>query len=363
MERIREAKARLYQVPAQREIGNALLTYKAFEFVFVHLSTEDGLEGVGWVYTVGVGGSSIKALLDDYLFRFVIDQNPRLGGKCTSMLSRVTLPVSGVLASLAIAAIDIAMWDLRAKIADLPLYQLLGGVNTRVPACASGIDLNYTLDDLLLEVEGWLSQGYRLIKVKVGRPSIDEDVERLNAVRKLAGKGIKVMVDANQALTSTDAGRRSRAFERFDIEWFEDPIPVTDSDGYRRLRETSPIPIAGGETLGSVDGFSQLIACKGLDVVRADVCRIGGITPWLKAAHLAEAHHLLVAPHYIEEFSIHLACAIPNIHSVEQVPTCSLASAGALRNPLTVQDGYFIPPEGPGHGFELDEHRLREFEV
>jgi L-alanine-DL-glutamate epimerase-like enolase superfamily enzyme len=324
---------------------------------------DDGPEGVGWAYTVGVGGKAIKPLVDEYLAPLLIGEDLFDHGRCHNTMSRATLPIAGGIASLAVGALDTAIWDARAKTAGLPLYRSLGAYASSVLACGTGIDLNYTREELEAEAREWTRRGYTYVKIKVGRPSVAEDVARVKFVREVVGPSVGIMVDANQALTLSEAVKRGTAFEEFGIEWFEDPLPFTDLEGYQRLSRASSVPIAAGETLSSIAAFKSLIESGAVDIVRADPCRLGGISACLKVAQMAESRNLQVAPHYTEHLSIHIACAIPNIHSVEQIEVCSLSSAGFLKGELAMEDGRLRPPERPGVGAEIDTERIQQWRI
>jgi L-alanine-DL-glutamate epimerase-like enolase superfamily enzyme len=359
--RIVNVCTRLYRIPLTRPLENALFTYTAFEYVITEVQADDGVCGTGWVYTVGAGGSAVKATIDDYLAAHLLGRPALQTVEIHSELRRLLSPVAGVTSSLAVAAIDIALWDLKAKVADLPLYQLLGGARDHVAICASGIDLNYSMSELVEEVDQWVDQGYAAAKVKVGKPTISEDVARLEAVRERLPDGFTLLVDAQQGWSVGEACRRVRAFEPLAIGFLEDPLPISDVAGYRQLRARSAIPIAGGETLSSVAAFDPLIAGEGLDVVRNDVCRLSGITEWLRVAHLAEAYHLVSAPHFVEEISIQLACAVAAVHSIEHVPLIRLVNAGVVADASPVTAGHVAPPPATGHGIVFDHERLTHF--
>lgn len=359
--RIAKVDTGLYRIPLSRPLANALFTYTAFEYVITRVEADDGRCGTGWAYTVGAGGSAVKATIDDYLADHLRGRPALQTVEIHFDLRRLLSPVAGVTSSLAIAAVDIALWDLKAKVADLPLYQVLGGARDRVAICASGIDLNYSVSELVEEVGEWVDQGYSAAKIKVGRPTIAEDVARLEAVRQRLPDGFTLLLDAQQGWSVGEACRRSRAFEPLDIGFLEDPLPISDVAGYRQLRAKSAIPIAGGETLSSVAAFSPLIAGEGLDVVRNDVCRLSGITEWLRVAHLAEAHHLVSAPHFVEEISIQLACGVAAVHSIEHVPLIRLVNTGVVADTSPITAGYVAPPSTAGHGVVFDDERLAQF--
>jgi L-alanine-DL-glutamate epimerase-like enolase superfamily enzyme len=213
-------------------------------------------------------------------------------------------------------------------------------------------------------VGGWVDRGFRLIKVKVGKQAVAEDLSRLEAVRERIGPGVRLMIDANEAWDLGEARRRIDAYRHLDLEYVEDPLPVLDIDSYRELRRSAGVPVAGGERLSSAAAARQLIATGGVDVIRADVCRLGGVSEWLAVASLAERFGVAIAPHMVEELALPLACSIPNAHSVEIVPACNLSAAGVVRDaPEPAADGTLAPRSGIGHGVQFHDDALERFLV
>jgi L-alanine-DL-glutamate epimerase-like enolase superfamily enzyme len=219
--------------------------------------------------------------------------------------------------------------------------------------------LHHSIDEL---VEGALSAqkaGWRGVKLKVGKPRLHEDVERLQAVRDAVGPALDIMVDANQSMTSAEAIRRAAAFEPLSLTWLEEPLPADDVAGHRRLAAATSIPVAVGESLYSVGQFCEYLASGAASIVQVDAARIGGITPWLKVAHLAEAFNVTVCPHFLMELHVSLAAAIPNGGYVEHIPQLRAITASELR----IEDGFAVAPDAPGIGIDwqldaLDDRRV-----
>ena len=348
-------------MPTSRPVGNAFFTYTSFEYVVAVIHAGDAT-GTGLSYTVGVGGTAVKAMLDE-LVPMIVGRDAAQVGATHERLTRSVVPVAGMTASLAVAAIDIALWDLRAQVEGVPLHELLGARRPSVRACATGIDLNYTETELVDQVRSWCEAGYTAVKIKVGKPRLQEDVQRVEAVRAVIGPEVSLMVDANEAWTYAEAVRRIDAFRHLDLEFVEDPLPLQDVEGYRLLRSESRMPIAGGERLFSRGGVHTMLVRGGLDVLRADVCRISGITEWLSVAQLADSFGVLVAPHMVEDIALPLSCAIPNIHMLEHVPACNLAVAGLVQSPSSPHPGMFEPRSAVGHGVLIDQDVLAGFRV
>jgi L-alanine-DL-glutamate epimerase-like enolase superfamily enzyme len=198
-------------------------------------------------------------------------------------------------------------------------------------------------------------RGFQGAKLKIGKPHRREDADRLSAVRAAVGDTFQLMVDANQGLRLDDAERRSRALADLDLAWIEEPLAADDVGAHARLAAVSPVPIAIGESLYSVSQFKDYLQAGACSVVQVDVARVGGITPWLKVAHLAEAYNVPVAPHFLMELHVALACGVPNGQWVEHIP--QLASITSSQ--LEVREGHAYPSPRPGIGVAWDWDAIR----
>jgi L-alanine-DL-glutamate epimerase-like enolase superfamily enzyme len=219
--------------------------------------------------------------------------------------------------------------------------------------------LHHSIEEL---VEGALATrraGFRGVKLKVGKPQLHEDVERLSAVREAVGPALQIMVDANQSMTAAEAIRRAAAFEPLRLAWLEEPLPADDLNGHRRLAAATSIPVAVGESLYSIGQFREYLAAGAASIVQVDVARVGGITPWLKVAHLAEAFNVVVCPHFLMELHVSLVAAIPNGAFVEHIPQLRAITSSELQ----IEDGFALAPDAPGIGIDwqndaVDDRRV-----
>jgi L-alanine-DL-glutamate epimerase-like enolase superfamily enzyme len=362
--RITDVDVRLYRIPPPVRIQDSIQRVEHWEWIVATVRTSAGLTGTGFAYTGGVGGTAVRELAGTYLAPLVRGQDPRdverLWTRCWWELHALG---SGGLTRLALATLDIALWDLLAQHAAVPLYRLLGGARERVPAYGSGINMHLDGEPLLDQMRGFLDRGYRAVKMKVGRDDPGEDLERVAAVRRLVGPGVRLMLDANQKWTAGEAVRRGRLLARFAPYWLEEPVLADDRVGHARVRRGTGIPLAAGETLYTRYEFADFVRSGALDVVQADIVRVGGFTEWLKIAKLAEAFNLPVAPHFVMELSIHALCAVSNGLILEDLQGGSLTDLGILAEPIGVEAGELAPPARPGHGIVLDEAALRRYEV
>ncbi|MDE2394664.1 MAG: mandelate racemase/muconate lactonizing enzyme family protein [Burkholderiales bacterium] len=331
---------------------DAIQSFVRQETPIVRLSCSDGSEGVGYTYTIGTGGSSVLALLVDHLLPRLIGRDPEcIEAIWRDLLFHTHATHVGAVTSLALAAIDTALWDRRARVQGLPLWQLAGGARARVPVYTTeGGWLQLSPEELVAQALEAQAQGFAGAKVKVGRPHASEDAARLAAVRAAVGPGFELMVDANQAFSYSEALRRVHALDGLGLAWFEEPMPADDVMGHRELAARSPIPIAVGESLYSPGQFGDYVRAQACHVVQVDVARVGGITPWLKVAHLAECANLAVCPHFLMELHVSLSCAVPNAAWVEYIPQLDTIA----RSRIAIQDGHALPPQEPGLGIDWD---------
>jgi L-alanine-DL-glutamate epimerase-like enolase superfamily enzyme len=331
---------------------DAIQSFIKQETPIVRLATDDGAEGAGYSYTIGTGGSSVVALLRDHLCPQLIGRDPAMIESLWKELFFHTHATAvGAITSLALAAIDTALWDLRCRRAGLPLHVMAGGAQTRVPLYTTeGGWLHMSPEALVEQTTKAKKAGFLGAKIKVGRPHVTEDMERLEAVREAVGAGFEIMVDANQCFTATEAIRRARHYERLDLAWFEEPLPAEDIDGHVRLSAATTLPIAIGESLYHPSHFREYLQRRACGIVQVDVARIGGITPWLKVAHLAETFNVQVCPHFLMELHVALCAAVPNAAWVEYIPQLDDITSGRMR----IEKGHAVPSNKPGLGIDWD---------
>jgi L-alanine-DL-glutamate epimerase-like enolase superfamily enzyme len=352
MTRIERATLSMVNLTPPVRRVDAIQSFVTQETPVLRLWCSDGSEGVGYTYTIGTGGSSVVALLRDHLLPRLIGQDPeRIDGIWQDLLFHTHATHVGAVTSLALAAIDIALWDRRGKTLALPLWKLAGGARPEVPVYTTeGGWLHLSTDELVAQTAGAREKGFLGAKIKIGRPHLSEDLERLRAVREAVGDRFELMVDANQAFNSSEALRRAQGLQGLNLAWLEEPMPADDVMGHAGLRSKSPVPIAVGESLYSMGQFADYVRADACDVIQVDVARVGGITPWLKVAHLAQCHNLAVCPHFLMELHVSLACAASNATWVEYIPQLEPIT----RSRLDLHNGQAKPPEAPGLGIEWD---------
>ncbi len=335
---------------------DAIQSFVSQETPIVRLRTSDGAVGTGYTYTIGTGGHAVVSLLARHLAPLLIGRNPAMVEQIWRDLLFHTHATSvGAITSLALCAIDTALWDLRCQVSGRPLHQEAGGAQQKVPLYTTeGGWLHLETAALVDDALRAKAAGFGGCKLKVGRRP-HEDVARLSAVREAVGPGFEVMVDANQAFAVDEAIRRARLYESIDLCWFEEPLPADDLAGHVRLSAATTLPIAIGESLYGISHFRDYMQRGACSVIQADVARIGGITPWLKVAHMAEAFNMPVCPHFLMELHVSLSAAVPNGRWVEYIPQLDeITTAG-----MTISEGYGVPPSAAGLGIAWDWSRIR----
>jgi len=335
---------------------------KTFGCVLVFVDTDEGITGesVLWAFGtrhVNVLNSMVLSMKPD-----IVGEDPHYTERLWQKLWREIgfFGVEGI-SVFGLSAIDRACWDVVGKAAGKPLYKLLGACRDRVPAYACGLWLNETMEELVNEAREFVRQGYRAMKLRIGKSRMEEDFERAQAVREAIGPDVKLMVDANQRFSVGQAIRIGQKLEELDIAWFEEPVPAYDIAGSAQVAAALDMPIANGENIYTRYGFRRILEMKAADVLMPDLIRVGGITEFLKVAHMAEAYEIPVTPHIFPEESMHLVGAIPNCTYLENMPWLS----PLYREKIKVEDGSVVLPQRPGFGFTFDpdvieRYRLRE---
>lgn len=360
--RILKVRSELYRIPVHREMHDAIRYFSKMDIVFAHVETDEGVTGCGFTYSIiPHGAEEIASFIDRSLDGLVRGMDPRDHEQVWQQMWRQTDWVGrGGIAVLAVAAVDIAIWDLKSKLANMSLHRLLGGARDRIPVYnTDGGWLNHSVDQLVAETKRIVEAGFRGTKIKVGKDDPSEDADRIAAVREVLGPNRTLMVDANERFTSAEAIKRARMWEPYNLFWFEEPLPAEDILGHASVKAHTSIPIALGESLFSRFQFRDYISCGGASILQPDACRCGGITEWLKIAHMADCHNMQVSPHFVMELHLPIAAAVPNSLFVEYIPSLDCV----LSAPLQLTDGCFVPSDEPGLGIPFDWEKLNSFRV
>lgn len=353
MSKIARLDSRCYRIPLDVKLSDSTHgVMEAFELLTVRVRDADGGEGVGYTYTTGRNGGAIADILSREIPELVAGEDADL---IEHLWAKVWWGLHyggrGGPSVLALSAFDIALWDLKARRAGLPLWKLLGGNDPAVPCYAGGIDLDLTAEELIAQTDGNLEKGFRAIKMKVGRARLSEDVGKLAAMRAHLGEGFPLMVDANMKWSADEAIRAARAFQPYDPLWLEEPLIPDDVAGHARVLREGGLPIATGENMRSLWEFKQMIAAGGVSYPEPDVTNCGGVTTFMKVAHLAEAFNLPVTSHGAHDVTVHLLAACANRSYLE---AHGFGLDGYIAEPLVLEGGLARAPDRPGHGIAFD---------
>lgn len=349
---IQTVETDLYRIPNEETLEDATQSFDTLELITLTIRDRNGHAGLGFTYTIGRGGATIKRFLDDELVPSLEGSPVAPRTVRSSLQNRTTFVGREGISELAISAVDIAVWDLLGRQTARPLYKLLGGTRRSVPMYETdGGWLQYDAETLVENAATVAEEGFAGMKMKIGS-SLERDLERVRAVREALPDDLDLMLDANCSYTVPEAKRLATGIGNVGVTWLEEPLPKGDYAAYADLRSQVDIPIATGENYYNETQFRQLVAQMAVDYLQPDACRIGGITPWLRVADWAASSGLAVSPHYIEPLHAHLACLYDNIPYIEHHST---VLDDILSEPIDPDDGRIRPPQRPGHGIELED--------
>src|SRR6266481_1290212 len=359
-QRIRSLTTRGMLVPLKFTLGTSAAIVKAVPLLLVDLLNEDGATGRAYAFCYRPSGAvAISSHLSEAVDLLKDKDSTPFDAMQTLSRQFALLGVTGTV-RMALSLLDMAMWDGIAQMQRVPLSSLLGSGPKSLRAYDSrGLGLMEP-DRLAEETKVLLESGLRAVKLRLGYPSLSEDLAALNAVRRsISGGDVAIMVDYNQALTSAEAIRRGRELEKEGIYWLEEPIAHEDYEASAAIARELRVPLQIGENFNGPEGLLRAIRVQASDYVMADVARIGGVTGWLRAAGVASAHGIEMSSHLMPEVSAHLLCATPTAHWLEYVDW----GDAIIEEPLKIRDGMVLTSERPGSGISWDEAKLKRLET
>jgi L-alanine-DL-glutamate epimerase-like enolase superfamily enzyme len=306
--------------------------------VIVEVEDSDGFVGTGFSWTPTIGAAVVQAMIDTEIAPFALGRTTDPQALWPALWLRLHEAGGAGITTIALAGLDTALWDLAGKRAALPLASLLGARRASVPAYGSGVNLHYSIAELVAQAERWVVAGYDTVKIKVGGPSLVVDVERVSAVRDVIGFDRTLLIDANQRWNLDQATTALDALGRFDLGWIEEPLRAEDTRGYRALRERTGVPIALGENIHTLQRFQDIVDADIADVLQPNIIRVGGISPFLEIASFIENESpASLAPHLLIDLSGQLALAVGTETAVEDVEEASLEALGLITSPSPIE--------------------------
>jgi len=352
----------IVQVPVEEPYVAAGRRVEGNWHVLARVTSSDGIEGMGYIVSLRQELVSAVAQATQELGAHLVGNHVLEVEAAWARLAGVGHWIGpGGLLHIAIAPLDIALWDAAGKTLGQPLYRLLGGYRDRLPAYASD-RLWYSLspEELAESASQHVAHGFRAVKLRLGKEADPAaEVNRVRAVRQAVGADIGILVDATESWDRARAAHTGRLLQEAGIAWLEDPVHHRDVEGLSHLAETLEIPVAGGEHLYELTAFKDLLQRRAIDIAIIDLARVGGITPWRRIAALAQAYQMPVCGHVIPEIHVHLLSAIPNAFMVEYVPR----SAPILLGMPALEAGCLVAPQAPGLGLEFDAAAIKRYRV
>ncbi len=342
----------------QTDAINTLPTIHAYSFVELH--TDEGLTGL----SITGGGELDRILIEQILKPYVVGEDPLNNERIWEKMYWATLQNGRRGAAvIAISAIDIAVWDLKGKILNQPVHRLLGGHRDTVPSYGSGVNLNYTDDELVEEMAGYAKDGFGMVKMKIGMRDPKDDLRRIRLVREAIGPDVHLALDVNNGWSLNTAIRMADKLQEFDIYWLEEPLLADEIDNLAKLAREVNIPIALGENHYTKWEFKELIEKGAAEIVQADIGKCGGVTEFIKIAAMADAYGLPVCPHHTEYIDAPLVAAVPNGLFHEYIKEWFEPMRRIFVDPIKPAHGEVSPLDKPGFGIELNHAEIEKLKV
>ena len=358
--KVTRVETRCVRIKLVKPISSALGQLHSLGCILVFVHCDSGIVGENLIFTLNARRTRVLQSMVEEMADLVIGHD---AGHIASFWARAWRDINFLghkgVPVVGISALDGALWDALGKMSNLPLYRILGGAQDRVPVYHSGgLWLSYSEKELVAEAERFAGAGFRAMKMRLGSSEPATDVARVRAVRTAIGPKIKLMADANQGLTESQAIRLGRALEEFDLTWFEEPLPAWDLDGLARVAAALDTPIASGETEYTRYGFRRMLELRSADVLMPDLQRVGGVSEFMRVGHMAESYDIPVSSHLFPETSLQVLGALANTIYLEYMPWFSKL----YNETIEFAEGHAIVPERPGWGFTFNQDYVSHLE-
>ena len=330
-------------LPLAKPIETAIHQMRSVGCVLLELETDQGLIGESYVFTLnGVRISSLQSMLESFAPMIKGTDPHNVNGLLNTIWGQINPIGQEGFSIAAMTALDVACWDLIGKNAEQPLHKLFGACRDEIKTYASGgLWLSQSIDELVMEANEFIEMGFRSIKIRLGSVRIEEDIQRVAAVREAIGPEIELLSDANQGLSAKHARRLGRELEKFQVGWFEEPVNYRDLKGLSELRKSLDIAVAGGETDYTHHGMHRILEAGALDVLMPDLQRMGGYTEMRRSAALASAHNVPISTHIFTEHSLCIGGSEPGCISVEHMPWFE----PLFKEPMEIDNGKIKIPD------------------
>jgi len=351
--KVTRVETRCVRVKLDKPISSALGQLHSFGCILVFVHCDSGIVGENLIFTLNARRTRVLQSMIEEMADLVIGHD---AGHIASFWARAWRDINFLghkgVSVVGISGLDGALWDALGKMSNLPLYRILGGAQDRVPVYHSGgLWLSYSENELVAEAESFAGAGFTAMKMRLGSPEPATDVARVRTVRTAIGPKIKLMADANQGLTESQAIRLGRALEEFDLTWFEEPLPAWDLDGLARVAAALDTPIASGETEYTRYGFRLMLQLRSADILMPDLQLVGGVSEFMRVGHMAESYDIPVSSHLFPETSLQVLGALANAIYLEYMPWFSKL----YNETIKFVEGQAIIPERPGWGFTFNQ--------
>lgn len=356
---VRDIAVSAYTIPTSSPESDGTISWNSTTLVLVEV-TAGGKTGIGYTYATIATGMVIQSLLKEVITGMNVMDVPHI---TSEMIKRIRNEGTGGIAMMAVSAVDTALWDLKAKLLELPLFTLLGRAKDKMLVYGSGGFTSYSNRQLQEQFRSWVAAGMRAVKMKVGRNAA-ADKERVMQARQAIGSAVELFVDANGGYTIKQAIEKAQEFAACTISWFEEPVSSDNLEGLSFIRQQVPpnINIAAGEYGYQLSYFNNMLAARAVDIIQADATRCGGITGFLKAGCLAEAYALPFSSHCAPTLHLHAALALPSFYIAEYFYDHVRIESMLFDGFCPAADGYMQPDaHRPGLGIEFKHSDAAQF--